>query len=158
MNEFKLKAPYKPTGDQPQAIEKLVRGFKEGNQFETLLGVTGSGKTFTMANVIAQLNKPTLVLAHNKTLEIKKLNYKIKNILLDGLVQNIDVFQHYKNNAEEELAELDVSIKSTKSAISKLKKPSLPKACVKLENPTRPLQSDFVAKYTIIHKVLPFLK
>ena len=96
--------------------------------------------------------------AHNKTLEIKRLNYKIKNILLDGLVQNIDVFQHYKNNAEEELAELDVSIKSTKSAISKLKKPSLPKACVKLENPTRPLQSDFVAKYTIIHKVLPFLK
>lgn len=90
--------------------------------------------------------------AHNKTLEIKKLNYKIKNILLDGLVQNIDVFQHYKNNAEEELAELDVSIKSTKSAISKLKKPSLPKACVKLENPTRPLQSDFVAKYTIIRK------
>ena len=66
MNEFKLKAPYKPTGDQPQAIEKLVEGFKEGNQFETLLGVTGSGKTFTMANVIAQLNKPTLVLAHNK--------------------------------------------------------------------------------------------
>ena len=53
MNEFKLKAPYKPTGDQPQAIEKLVEGFKEGNQFETLLGVTGSGKTFTMANVIA---------------------------------------------------------------------------------------------------------
>lgn len=95
---------------------------------------------------------------NNKTLEIKRLNYKIKNILLDGLVQNIDVFQHYKNNAEEELAELDVSIKSTKSAISKLKKPSLPKACVKLENPTRPLQSDFVAKYTIIHKVLPFLK
>ena len=73
MNEFKLKAPYKPTGDQPQAIERLVKGFKEGNQFETLLGVTGSGvtgsgKTFTMANVIAQLNKPTLVLAHNKTL------------------------------------------------------------------------------------------
>ena len=65
---FKLHSEYKPTGDQPQAIEKLVRGFKEGNQFETLLGVTGSGKTFTMANVIAKLNKPTLVLAHNKTL------------------------------------------------------------------------------------------
>ena len=65
---FKLHSEYKPTGDQPQAIEKLVRGFKEGNQFETLLGVTGSGKTFTMANVIARLNKPTLVLAHNKTL------------------------------------------------------------------------------------------
>ena len=65
---FKLHSEYKPTGDQPQAIEKLVRGFKEGNQFETLLGVTGSGKTFTMANVIARLNKPTLILAHNKTL------------------------------------------------------------------------------------------
>lgn len=68
MNKFKLKAPYKPTGDQPQAIEKLVKGFKEGNQFETLLGVTGSGKTFTMANVIEKLNKPTLIIAHNKTL------------------------------------------------------------------------------------------
>ena len=65
---FKLHSEYQPTGDQPQAIEKLVKGFKEGNQFETLLGVTGSGKTFTMAYVIAQLNKPTLVLAHNKTL------------------------------------------------------------------------------------------
>ena len=68
MNEFKLKAPYEPTGDQPQAIEKLVKGFKEGNQFETLLGVTGSGKTFTMANVIQALNKPTLIISHNKTL------------------------------------------------------------------------------------------
>ena len=65
MDHFELHSEYKPTGDQPQAIEKLVRGVKEGNQFETLLGVTGSGKTFTMANVIAQLNKPTLVLAHN---------------------------------------------------------------------------------------------
>ena len=65
---FKLKAPYKPTGDQPQAIAELVKGFKEGNQFQTLLGVTGSGKTFTMANVIQQLQKPTLILAHNKTL------------------------------------------------------------------------------------------
>ena len=68
MDHFELVSEYQPTGDQPQAIEKLVRGFKEGNQFETLLGVTGSGKTFTMANVIAKLNKPTLVLAHNKTL------------------------------------------------------------------------------------------
>lgn len=66
--KFKLVSQYQPTGDQPQAIEQLVKGFKEGNQFETLLGVTGSGKTFTMANVIQQLNKPTLVLAHNKTL------------------------------------------------------------------------------------------
>ena len=68
MPEFKLHAPYKPTGDQPQAIAELVKGFKEGNQFQTLLGVTGSGKTFTMANVIQELQKPTLVIAHNKTL------------------------------------------------------------------------------------------
>ncbi len=68
MDHFKLVSEYKPTGDQPQAIEELVRGFQEGNQFQTLLGVTGSGKTFTMANVIAALNKPTLVIAHNKTL------------------------------------------------------------------------------------------
>lgn len=68
MDHFELVSEYKPTGDQPQAIEQLVRGFKEGNQAETLLGVTGSGKTFTMANVIQQLNKPTLIIAHNKTL------------------------------------------------------------------------------------------
>ena len=68
MDHFELHSEYKPTGDQPQAIEKLVKGFKEGNQFETLLGVPGSGKTFTMANVIQALNKPTLILAHNKTL------------------------------------------------------------------------------------------
>ena len=68
MAEFKLVSEFEPTGDQPQAIEELVRGFKEGNQFETLLGVTGSGKTFTMANVIRELKKPTLIIAHNKTL------------------------------------------------------------------------------------------
>ena len=68
MNNFKLHSEYQPTGDQPHAIEELVKGFKEGNQFETLLGVTGSGKTFTMANVIAALNKPTLIISHNKTL------------------------------------------------------------------------------------------
>ena len=68
MDHFELHSEYAPTGDQPQAIEKLVQGFKEGNQFETLLGVTGSGKTFTMANVIQQLNNPTLILAHNKAL------------------------------------------------------------------------------------------
>lgn len=68
MNHFELVSEYQPTGDQPQAIEALVNGFKEGNQFQTLLGVTGSGKTFTMANVIQALNKPTLILAHNKTL------------------------------------------------------------------------------------------
>ena len=68
MDHFILHSEYQPTGDQPQAIEALVKGFKEGNQFQTLLGVTGSGKTFTMANVIAALNKPTLIIAHNKTL------------------------------------------------------------------------------------------
>ena len=68
MDHFKLHSEYQPTGDQPQAIKELVDGFKRGNQFQTLLGVTGSGKTFTMANVIAALNKPTLVIAHNKTL------------------------------------------------------------------------------------------
>ena len=68
MDNFKLHSEYQPTGDQPHAIEELVKGFKEGNQFETLLGVTGSGKTFTMANVIVALNKPTLIISHNKTL------------------------------------------------------------------------------------------
>ena len=68
MDKFILHSEYKPTGDQPQAIDALVQGFKEGNQFQTLLGVTGSGKTFTMANIIEKLNKPTLIIAHNKTL------------------------------------------------------------------------------------------
>ncbi|MBQ1377491.1 MAG: DEAD/DEAH box helicase family protein, partial [Lachnospiraceae bacterium] len=68
MAEFKLHAPYQPMGDQPEAIRALTEGFKQGNQFETLLGVTGSGKTFTMANIIQALNKPTLIISHNKTL------------------------------------------------------------------------------------------
>ena len=68
MEKFILHSEYKPTGDQPEAIEQLVQGFQEGNQFQTLLGVTGSGKTFTMANVIERLQKPTLIIAHNKTL------------------------------------------------------------------------------------------
>ena len=68
MDHFELVSEYALTGDQLQAIAELVKGFKEGNQFETLLGVTGSGKTFTMANVIQALNKPTLIIAHNKTL------------------------------------------------------------------------------------------
>ena len=66
--EFKLKSKYKPTGDQPAAIDKLVKSIEEGNREQTLLGVTGSGKTFTMANIIAKTGRPTLVLAHNKTL------------------------------------------------------------------------------------------
>ena len=68
MERFKLVSEYQPTGDQPQAIEKLAKGFEEGNQFETLVGVTGSGKTFTMANIIERVQKPTLIISHNKTL------------------------------------------------------------------------------------------
>ena len=65
--KFKIHSKYKPTGDQPQAIEKIADGFKKGLKFQTLLGVTGSGKTFTMANIVEKLQKPTLVIAHNKT-------------------------------------------------------------------------------------------
>jgi len=68
MHKFNLKTPYKPAGDQPKAIKALVEGFKKGRQYQTLLGVTGSGKTFTAANVIEAIQKPTLVIAHNKTL------------------------------------------------------------------------------------------
>ncbi|MDD3832636.1 MAG: DEAD/DEAH box helicase family protein, partial [Oscillospiraceae bacterium] len=68
MDRFHLKSEYKPTGDQPKAIEQLLNGIRSGMREQTLLGVTGSGKTFTMANIIEQLNRPTLVLAHNKTL------------------------------------------------------------------------------------------
>ena len=68
MSEFKLKSPFKPTGDQPQAIDSLVEGVKKGEKAQVLLGVTGSGKTFTMANVIARVGRPALVIAHNKTL------------------------------------------------------------------------------------------
>ncbi len=83
---FKLHAPFQPTGDQPQAIEALAEGFKEGNQFQTLLGVTGSGKTFTMANVIQALNKPTLVIAHNKTLAAQ-LYGEFKEMFPDNAVE-----------------------------------------------------------------------
>ena len=71
---FKLVSTYKPTGDQPEAIAKLVEGIKRGDKEQTLLGVTGSGKTFTMANIISQVQKPTLVLAHNKTLAAQLLS------------------------------------------------------------------------------------
>ena len=94
MDHFELHSEYKPTGDQPQAIERLVRGFKEGNQFETLLGVTGSGKTFTMANVIAQLNKPTLILAHNKTLAAQ-LYGEMKEFFPDNAVEYFVSYYDY---------------------------------------------------------------
>ena len=94
-----IKAPYKPTGDQPQAIAELVKGFKEGNQFETLLGVTGSGKTFTMANVIAQLNKPTLVLAHNKTLAAQ-LYGEMKEFFPENAVEYfVSYYDYYQPEA-----------------------------------------------------------
>ena len=99
MDHFKLYSEYKPTGDQPQAIEKLVKGFKEGNQFETLLGVTGSGKTFTMANVIAQLNKPTLVLAHNKTLAAQ-LYGEMKEFFPENAVEYfVSYYDYYQPEA-----------------------------------------------------------
>ena len=99
MNEFKLKAPYKPTGDQPQAIADLVKGFKEGNQCQTLLGVTGSGKTFTMANVIQQLQKPTLVIAHNKTLAAQ-LYGEFKEMFPENAVEYfVSYYDYYQPEA-----------------------------------------------------------
>ncbi len=97
--EFKLHAPYEPTGDQPQAIEKLVKGFKEGNQFETLLGVTGSGKTFTMANVIQALNKPTLIISHNKTLA-GQLDGEMKEFFPENAVEYfVSYYDYYQPEA-----------------------------------------------------------
>ncbi len=99
MDRFILKAPYKPTGDQPQAIEPLVKGFKEGNQCQTLLGVTGSGKTFTMANVIEQLQKPTLVIAHNKTLAAQ-LYGEFKELFPDNAVEYfVSYYDYYQPEA-----------------------------------------------------------
>lgn len=97
--EFKLHAPYEPTGDQPQAIKALVDGFREGNQFETLLGVTGSGKTFTMANVIEQLQKPTLIIAHNKTLAAQ-LYSEFKEFFPENAVEYfVSYYDYYQPEA-----------------------------------------------------------
>ena len=97
--DFKLHSEYKPTGDQPQAIEKLVQGFKEGNQFETLLGVTGSGKTFTMANVIEKLNKPTLIISHNKTLA-GQLYSEMKEFFPENAVEYfVSYYDYYQPEA-----------------------------------------------------------
>ena len=99
MPEFKLHAPYQPTGDQPQAIAELVKGFKEGNQCQTLLGVTGSGKTFTMANVIQQLQKPTLVIAHNKTLAAQ-LYGEFKEMFPENAVEYfVSYYDYYQPEA-----------------------------------------------------------
>ena len=99
MPDFKLHAEYKPTGDQPQAIEKLVEGFRAGNQFETLLGSTGSGKTFTMANVIEQLQMPTLVIAHNKTLAAQ-LYSEFKEFFPENAVEYfVSYYDYYQPEA-----------------------------------------------------------
>ena len=99
MDHFELVSEYQPTGDQPQAIEQLVKGFREGNQFETLLGVTGSGKTFTMANVIQQLNKPTLVIAHNKTL-VAQLYSEMKEFFPNNAVEYfVSYYDYYQPEA-----------------------------------------------------------
>ena len=99
MDKFILHSEYAPTGDQPQAIEALVNGFKEGNQFQTLLGVTGSGKTFTMANVIQALNKPTLVIAHNKTLAAQ-LYSEFKEFFPENAVEYfVSYYDYYQPEA-----------------------------------------------------------
>ena len=99
MDHFNLVSEYSPTGDQPQAIEQLVQGFKEGNQCQTLLGVTGSGKTFTMANVIAQLNRPTLIIAHNKTLAAQ-LYGEFKEFFPDNAVEYfVSYYDYYQPEA-----------------------------------------------------------
>lgn len=97
--EFKLQSEYQPTGDQPRAIEHLVQGFKEGNQFQTLLGVTGSGKTFTMANVIQQIQKPTLIIAHNKTLAAQ-LYSEFKEFFPENAVEYfVSYYDYYQPEA-----------------------------------------------------------
>ena len=99
MAEFKLHAPFKPTGDQPEVIEKLVNGFKSGKRAQTLLGVTGSGKTFTMANVIAQLNKPTLIISHNKTLAAQ-LHGEMKEFFPENAVEYfVSYYDYYQPEA-----------------------------------------------------------
>lgn len=99
MEHFKLVSPYKPTGDQPQAIDKLAQGFIEGNQFETLVGVTGSGKTFTMANIIEKVQKPTLIISHNKTLAAQ-LYGEMKEFFPDNAVEYfVSYYDYYQPEA-----------------------------------------------------------
>lgn len=96
---FKLHSQFAPTGDQPQAIEKLVDGFSRGDKFQTLLGVTGSGKTFTMANVIAKLNRPTMILSHNKTLAAQ-LYGEMKEFFPENAVEYfVSYYDYYQPEA-----------------------------------------------------------
>ena len=97
--DFKLKSEYKPTGDQPQAIDTLVNSIENGNKEQTLLGVTGSGKTFTMANVIEKVNRPTLILAHNKTLAAQ-LCSEFKEFFPDNAVEYfVSYYDYYQPEA-----------------------------------------------------------
>src|SRR5512138_1542250 len=97
--QFRLNSDYQPTGDQPQAIEKLVASLRAGNRYQTLLGVTGSGKTFTMANVIAQLQRPTLIISHNKTLAAQ-LYSEFKNFFPDNAVEYfVSYYDYYQPEA-----------------------------------------------------------
>src|SRR5512140_2034157 len=99
MSKFKLVSPFKPTGDQPQAIEKLLAGLKKGEKHQTLLGVTGSGKTFTMANIVQAVQKPTLVLAHNKTLAAQ-LCSEFKEFFPDNAVSYfVSYYDYYQPEA-----------------------------------------------------------
>ena len=99
LDKFVLKSEYTPTGDQPQAIESLVEGIERGERMQTLLGVTGSGKTFTMANVIAKLNRPTLVLAHNKTLAAQ-LCSEFREFFPDNAVEYfVSYYDYYQPEA-----------------------------------------------------------
>ena len=99
MNKFKLSSSYKPTGDQPEAIKKLVEGLNNGIKEQVLLGVTGSGKTFTMANVVEQLQRPTLVLSHNKTLAAQLYN-EFKNFFPENAVHYfVSYFDYYQPEA-----------------------------------------------------------
>ncbi len=120
---FKLHSEYKPTGDQPQAIAELVKGFKEGNQFQTLLGVTGSGKTFTMANIIAALNKPTLVIAHNKTLA-GQLYGEFKEFFPENAVEYfVSYYDYYQPEAYVPSSDRDVVVVASVSCIYGLGSP-----------------------------------
>ncbi len=99
MNSFKLVSSYKPTGDQPEAIDELIKGFQDGCKYQTLLGVTGSGKTFTMANIIEKLNRPTLVLAHNKTLAAQLYN-EFKEFFPENAVEYfVSYYDYYQPEA-----------------------------------------------------------
>ncbi|MBO4261964.1 MAG: DEAD/DEAH box helicase family protein, partial [Clostridia bacterium] len=99
MSEFKLKSPFKPTGDQPQAIDSLVEGVKKGEKAQVLLGVTGSGKTFTLANVIARVGRPALVIAHNKTLAAQ-LCSEFREFFPDNCVEYfVSYYDYYQPEA-----------------------------------------------------------